>query len=106
MTACELGCRYALSGGRQTIEVHREQGADLSVDVPYKWLEFFLDDEAEFKRIGEEYGSGRMLTGEVKQTLITLLQGMVARHQEARALVTDDVVRAFMAQRAMRDLWG
>jgi hypothetical protein len=30
---------------------------DLSVDVPYKWLEFFLDDDAEFDRIGKEYGT-------------------------------------------------
>ena len=40
-------------------------GADLNVDVPYAYLTYLLDDDAELKRIGEEYGSGRMLTGEV-----------------------------------------
>jgi tryptophanyl-tRNA synthetase len=27
--------KYAFSGGRQTVEEHREKGADLEVDVPY-----------------------------------------------------------------------
>ena len=99
-------CRFALSGGRQTEQEHREKGADLTVDVPYKWLEFFLDDAEEFKRIGTEYGAGRMLTGEVKNILIDVLQRLVGRHQRARAKGTDDVVHAFMAQRPMKDLWA
>jgi tryptophanyl-tRNA synthetase len=101
-----MNCRYAFSGGRQTEKEQRELGADLSVDVPYKWLEFFLDDDAEFERIGTEYGTGRMLTGEVKGILINLLQNLVGRHQRARALVTSDVVRAFMEPRQMTNLWG
>lgn len=103
---CLLRCRFALSGGRQTEKEHREKGADLSVDVSYKWLEFFLDNDAEFKRIGDEYGAGRMLTGEIKKILIRVLQELVGRHQRARALVHDDVVRAFMAPRFMPNLWG
>ena len=98
--------RYAVSGGRQTEKEHRELGADLSVDVPYKWLEFFLDDQKEFDRIGSEYGSGRMLTGEVKQILIALLQTLVGRHQRARAMVSEEVVHAFMRPRKMTNLWG
>ena len=37
--------KYAFSGGRQTVEEHREKGADLEVDVPYQYLTFFLDDD-------------------------------------------------------------
>lgn len=33
---------------------------------------------------------------------VQILQGIVARHQEARALVTDSVVDAFMAVRPMQ----
>jgi len=36
---------------------------------------------------------------------VELLQDLVARHQAARAKVSDDVVRAFMEQRQMTDLW-
>jgi len=39
--------------------------------------------------------------GEVKAELVTLLTDIVARHQKARAQVTDDIVDAFMAVRPM-----
>ena len=38
--------------------------------MPWKWLNFFLDDDAELKSIGEEYAAGRLLTGQVKKRLI------------------------------------
>jgi hypothetical protein len=56
------------------VEEHRRLGADLSVDVPYKWLRFFLNDDDRFEQITRDYGSGEMLTGEVKQQLIEVLQ--------------------------------
>lgn len=34
------------------------------VDVPWKYLNFFLEDDAALAEIGREYESGRMLTGE------------------------------------------
>jgi hypothetical protein len=40
--------------------------------------------------------------GEVKAELITLLVDIVARHQRARAQVTDDIVDAFMAVRPFK----
>lgn len=40
--------------------------------------------------------------GEVKGELITLLTDIVARHQKARAQVTDDIVDAFMAVRPFK----
>ena len=39
----------------------------------------------------QEYGAGRMLTGEVKQRLIEVLTKLVERHCRARAAVTDEV---------------
>lgn len=39
----------------------------------------------------QEYGAGRMLTGEVKQRLTQVLTEMVERHRRARAAVTDEV---------------
>jgi hypothetical protein len=39
--------------------------------------------------------------GDVKKELITVLTDMVTRHQTARAVVTEDVVDAFMAVRPM-----
>lgn len=88
--------KFAFSGGKATVEEQRRYGADLTVDVPYQYLTFFLEDDEELKTITEAYSSGKMLTGEVKQRLITLLQDLVQQHQERRAKVTDEMVKEFM----------
>lgn len=98
--------KYAFSGGGDTIEIHRKYGANLEVDIPVKYLSFFLDDDAELENIKKEYGAGRMLTGEVKKRLIEVLTDMVERHRKARAAVTDEMVDAFMAVRPLPDMFG
>lgn len=49
----------------------------------------------------QAYGSGRMMTSEIKQLLVDVLQPLVADFQRARAAVTDDVVNAFMTVRKL-----
>lgn len=93
--------KYAFSGGQDSIEKHRKYGANLEVDIPIKYLGFFLDDDAELEHIRKEYGAGRMLTGEVKKRLIEVLSELVERHRTARAAVTDEMVDAFMAVRPL-----
>jgi tryptophanyl-tRNA synthetase len=87
--------KHAFSGGRETLAEHRKYGADLSVDVSIKYLEVFLEDDAQLEDIKEKYGSGDMTTGEVKAILIEVLQKLVADHQERRKDITDEVVREF-----------
>jgi hypothetical protein len=67
--------RHAFSGGGATVEEHRARGANLDVDVPWKYLNFFLDDDEKLAEIGREYSAGRMLTGEVRPTLYTVHNG-------------------------------
>eukprot|EP01105_Mastigella_eilhardi_P023600 TRINITY_DN5990_c0_g1_i3.p1 TRINITY_DN5990_c0_g1~~TRINITY_DN5990_c0_g1_i3.p1 ORF type:complete len:298 (-),score=109.90 TRINITY_DN5990_c0_g1_i3:104-997(-) len=86
----------AFSGGGDSKEHQQEFGANLDVDVPYAYLTFFLDDDAELKRIGDEYKAGRMLTGDVKKVLSEILIKLVQDHQKARAAVTEEVVDSFM----------
>lgn len=93
--------RYAFSGGQDTAEKQRELGANIEVDVAYQYLRFFLEDDAELERIGQDYAAGRMLTGEVKARLIDVLQPMVAAHQAARVKATDEVVNQFMSVRPL-----
>lgn len=45
-------------------------GCNLAVDVTWKYLNFFLTDDKKLKHIENEYGSGRMLTGEAKAELV------------------------------------
>jgi len=93
--------KYAYSGGGVSIEEHRKNGANLEVDVSYQYLTFFLHDEQRLKDIGDRYRKGELLTGEVKKMLIDVLNDLVARHQEARKAVTDDVIEAYMTPRKL-----
>ncbi|KAK3875289.1 hypothetical protein Pcinc_019824 [Petrolisthes cinctipes] len=93
--------KYAFSGGRDTLEEHRELGGDCEVDVSYMYLSFFLEDDARLQEIRQEYSSGRMLTGELKAELIKVLQQIVKDHQERRKAVTDEVVKQFMTPRPL-----
>jgi len=91
--------KHAFSGGRATLSEHRRLGGDCSVDVPYQYLSIFCFDDARLARIHDDYSSGRMLTGEIKEELIDVITPLLADHQRARAAVTDDVVDAFFSRR-------
>ena len=88
--------KHAFSGGQETLELQREKGANLEVDVSYAWLGVVMEDDERLEQIGKDYASGAMLTGEVKKELIGVLQGIVKEHQERKALVTDEIVKQFM----------
>lgn len=62
--------KYAFSGGKDTLEEHREKGGDCDIDVSYMYLTFFLEDDARLEEIRQDYSSGKMLTGELKAELI------------------------------------
>jgi tryptophanyl-tRNA synthetase len=70
--------KYAFSGGQPTLEEQREKGANLDIDVPFQYLQFFLEDDEKLEDIRKKYSSGEMMTGEIKQILIEVLQKFVA----------------------------
>lgn len=74
--------KHAFSGGRVTLEEHREFGGNTDIDVSYQLLKFFLEDDAELEKIRIAYSTGAMLSGEIKKTAIECLQPIVAQHQE------------------------
>jgi len=50
--------KYAFSGGRDTVEDHRKYGGDVTVDIAYQYLTFFLEDDEKLAQI-KEVGSLR-----------------------------------------------
>jgi tryptophanyl-tRNA synthetase len=88
--------KYAFSGGRQTMEEHRALGGDCSVDVPYAYLEVFLEDDEELERIRNSYTKGEMMSGEIKAICIKVLQEFVGSFQERNAKVDSEVISYFM----------
>ncbi|MFO8016604.1 MAG: tryptophan--tRNA ligase [Candidatus Woesearchaeota archaeon] len=81
--------KYAFSGGRETVEEHRKRGGNPDVDVSYQWLTFLEEDDNKLKRIYDDYKSGAMLTGELKQILVDKVNGFLAGHQERREKARD-----------------
>ena len=72
-------------------------GADLAKDIPYQYLEYFLEDEEELMRIKAEYASGKMLTGEVKKILKDAYDKALAIIRENRAAM--DEIAAFLLEK-------
>lgn len=74
---------------------------DIEVDVPYKLLTFFLEDDAELERLRVAYSSGQMSSTEIRKIAINCLQPIVGQHQERRKFVTDEVIELFMTPRKL-----
>jgi tryptophanyl-tRNA synthetase len=82
----------AKTGGRETLEEHREQGANIEEDMVFELLAFHLiDDDNELKRIREEYESGEMLSGELKQLAKNRLEDFLREHREKRENASEEV---------------
>ena len=92
---------YAFSGGGRSLKEHRENGANLEVDVPFLYLTFFMEDDARLEEIKSKYGSGEMLTKEVKADAIRIITEFVLEHQRKRSLVTDEMIEEFMRPRPL-----
>ncbi len=98
--------KHAYSGGGDTLEEHREQGADLSVDTSFQWLRnLLLEDDERMREIAEKYSSGEMLTGEIKEILIEELNQFLEKHQN-RKKNADDLVEKMMYEGDLaQEMW-
>ena len=76
--------KYAFSGGRETIERHRQLGGNPDIDVSYQYLTYFLEDSNKLKEIYEDYKSGELLTGELKEFTIDVINKFLKEHQFRR----------------------
>lgn len=81
--------KYAFSGGKGTVEEHRKKGGNPGIDVSYQWLMFFEEDDKKLERIYNDYKSGKMLTGELKQILVDKLNSFLKEHQAKREKAKD-----------------
>ena len=64
-------------------------------------LSYFEDDDAKLEEVAKDYREGKLLTGELKQMAIKLLQEYVKDFQERRSKVTDEVLRQYTKPRKL-----
>jgi len=76
--------KYAFSGGRDTLDEHRRLGGNPDIDVSFQWLRVFEEDDAMLKKIHDDYKSGTLLSGELKNLLIQKLSAFLTQHQKER----------------------
>lgn len=75
----------AKTGGKDSLEEHREKGADIEEDMVFELLAFHLiKDDEELARIRKEYESGEMLSGELKQIAKEKVEEFLTEHQKKR----------------------
>ena len=86
--------KYAFSGGRDTLEEHRKKGGNPEVDVAFQYLKMFFEpDDEKLARIEEDYKSGKLTTGELKDYLIKKINTFLAQHQKNREKAKKEISR-------------
>ncbi len=79
----------AYSGGRQTIEEHRKYGGNPNVDIAYLYLKAYFLSKEEAEKLAEEYRSGAVLSGELKNMLFEKVIKKVRDFREKYNKVTE-----------------
>ena len=91
----------AFSGGQESRELHRQLGGRTSVDIPFQYLTFFLEDDVQLENIRQRYERGEMESGEMKKVATREVQRYVNGFRERRAKVTESVRDEFMRPRGL-----
>ncbi len=77
--------KYAFSGGQPTLEEHRRLGGNPEVDVSFQMLKYGLEpDDKKLLKLEQDYRSGKLLSGELKEYTIKKLTAFLKEHQEKR----------------------
>lgn len=84
--------KYAFSGGQSTTEEHRKHGGNPDVDISFQYLRMFFEpDDGKLERIKNDYRSGKLLTGELKDLLIEKINTFLKEHQKKRELARTQI---------------
>lgn len=79
--------KYAFSGGQKTTAEHRKKGGNPDVDVSFQYLKMFFEpNDKKLQEIYDNYKSGKLLTGELKEILIEKINNFLKEHQKKREL--------------------
>jgi hypothetical protein len=94
---------YAFSGGGGdgSLEDHKKYGGNVDDDIAYQYLTYFEYDDAVLKDIHDKFKSGSMSCSEIKNIIVAKVTELIVKHQENRAMVTDEVLKHFYEKHSM-----
>jgi len=77
--------KYAFSGGQATLEEHRKKGGNPDIDVSFQMLLYGMEpDDKKLQKIYDDYKSGKLLSGELKNILIEKVTKFLEEHHKKR----------------------
>jgi tryptophanyl-tRNA synthetase len=94
--------KYAFSGGKDTIEEHRELGGDIDVDICCQYLQYLLDDKPRYETIINGYREGSLLSGELKKITIDIINQILSEYQERRHNITKKDYLRFITKKILK----
>jgi len=87
--------KNAFSGGGATLEEHKLYGGNVSTDICYQYLTFFLESDEELKKIAEDYTQGTLGSGDLKKITADLVAAEIEAHQRKKAAITEEYLKMF-----------
>lgn len=98
--------KYAFSGGQTTVEEHRKLGGNPDIDVSYQWLSILFEpDKKKLRKIHDDYHSGKLLSGELKATLIGHVNEFLKEHSKNRKKAEKLVDRFMYKGKLAKEMW-
>ena len=86
--------KYAFSGGRATLKEHQEKGGNPDIDVSFQYLKMMFEpDDDKLQKIYDDYKSGKLSTGKLKEILIKKINAFLKQHQRKREKAKKKVKR-------------
>lgn len=96
--------KYAFSGGQPTVEEHRKKGGNPGIDISFQWLKMLFEpDDSKLKKIEDDYCSGALLSGELKEILIDKINLFLEKHRKEKEKV--DVGRFMRTGKLAEKMW-
>ncbi len=97
LATVEKKIKRAFSGGQATVEEHRRLGGNPDIDVAYRYMMYFFeDDDTYLESINADYRAGKILAGEMKQLCIDRATAWLGNLHEMRDQ-TAHLVHDFLA---------
>ncbi len=77
--------KYAFSGGGATLEEHKKKGGNPDIDVSFQYLKMMFEpDDTKLEKIYNDYKSGKLSTGELKEYTIKKINSFLKQHKKKR----------------------
>lgn len=88
-------------GGDGSMNDHRKYGGDLTIDVAYQYLQYFMHDDEELKKIAIDFASGKIGSSDTKTHMIKCVWNVISVHQTNKKNLDKKTLEEFFLVRKL-----